>query len=614
MIFLTAVLLLCGLRVMPDAESILIGSLEPCSNEGEIVNVETIKDIRCFTCMCKNGFVECLKEHCPSQQGCYMLLDEPKDSCCRKCKGCIYEGEYHESGTEWKDPYNPCKVLSCKAGVVTESEITCYTPCRHSLPPLPGQCCPTCPGCKINGQVVTEERNVMLLEDPCLKCRCDGGRMTCSKKACPVLHCPASAMIRQPGDCCPTCNGSRRLMEPPKGSCLLGRELHPAGQTFHEDRCTVCSCLNGTSVCHRSVCPVLTCPSDRQIHPPGCCPHCPLVLPVNTSCTVGGVTYKDGETWQLDQCKSCVCHEGQVRCAMEMCPQLNVPCPPNFHLMRDPGQCCPRCVESDGVCTVFGDPHYRTFDGKFFSFQGSCKYQLAADCVDHSFSIRVTNDARSTKTSSWTKTVSLKVGELKINLGEKQRVKVNGQKVIIPYYLDGEVTITRVNEVLHVETQLGVKVVWDGNSFVEVSVPARFKGKLCGLCGNYNSVSRDDLTTKRGRVVLDPEKFGASWRVGGKKACTRLNDPPPRTVQCNQHLPHRRFRDRLCKPLRSDIFAPCHKKLNYSIYFKSCLLDMCECPNRQCYCESFTAYAHECQRLGVMLPDWRKATGCHSLH
>lgn len=47
---------------------------------------------------------------------------------------------------------------------------------------------------------------------------------------------------------------------------------------------------------------------------------------------------------------------------------------------------------------------------------------------------------------------------------------------------------------------------------------------------------------------------------------------------------------------------------------RSCLLDMCECPNRQCFCESFTAYAHECQRLGVPLPDWRKATGCHALH
>lgn len=63
------------------------------------------------------------------------------------------------------------------------------------------------------------------------------------------------------------------------------------------------------------------------------------------------------------------------------------------------------------MCTVFGDPHYKTFDGKFFSFQGSCKYQLVADCSkEKTFNIRVTNDARSTKTSSWTKNVSIKVG------------------------------------------------------------------------------------------------------------------------------------------------------------------------------------------------------------
>lgn len=66
------------------------------------------------------------------------------------------------------------------------------------------------------------------------------------------------------------------------------------------------------------------------------------------------------------------------------------------------------------MCTVFGDPHYRTFDGKFYSFKGACKYQLASDCSGHTFSIRVTNDARATRFSAWTKTISIKVGEARL--------------------------------------------------------------------------------------------------------------------------------------------------------------------------------------------------------
>lgn len=53
---------------------------------------------------------------------------------------------------------------------------------------------------------------------------------------------------------------------------------------------------------------------------------------------------KDGETWQLDQCKSCLCSGGLIRCAMPECPQFGA-CPPRFKLQREPGQCCPKCVE-----------------------------------------------------------------------------------------------------------------------------------------------------------------------------------------------------------------------------------------------------------------------------
>lgn len=95
----------------------------------------------------------------------------------------------------------------------------------------------------------------------------------------------------------------------------------------------------------------------------------------------------------------------------------------------------------------------------------------------------------------------MQVNGIKVNLGEKQRVKVNGLKISVPYRMPGgQVSIRKQEETVQVETHIGVRLVWDGISFLEVSVPAKYKGKVCGLCGNFNSLSRDDMTTRRGRV------------------------------------------------------------------------------------------------------------------
>ncbi|XP_077290635.1 BMP-binding endothelial regulator protein-like [Arctopsyche grandis] len=131
-------------------KGVIDGSRAPCQNEGEEVTVDSIKDMSCFKCICKNGFIECEQEQCPDVRHCYTQM--PKEGCCVKCKGCVYKGTIHASDTEWRDPADPCRILRCEAGVVTESTMHCYTPCENIRPPAPGQCCPSCQGKILNNR------------------------------------------------------------------------------------------------------------------------------------------------------------------------------------------------------------------------------------------------------------------------------------------------------------------------------------------------------------------------------------------------------------------------------------------------------------------------------
>lgn len=79
-----------------------------------------------------------------------------------------------------------------------------------------------------------------------------------------------------------------------------------------------------------------------------------------------------------------------------------------------------------------------------------------------------------------------------------------------------------------------MKLLWDGESFLEVTVPPAFKRRLCGLCGNFNGRRRDDLRMRSGQLATSVEQFGASWKVGGPKSCSSNSNPAVTTQTENE--------------------------------------------------------------------------------
>ncbi|KAI9561548.1 hypothetical protein GHT06_012507 [Daphnia sinensis] len=631
----------------------------------------------------------------------------------------------------------PCTQCQCLAGgsMMCTRQTCPVLPCPANKALLqPGACCPVCQGVRKEVQPAVAsapsvcqigkkqfELGAKFRPDPCTNCTCQPNSTTVCLRdnsrrlggggdggsSCPNVH-PATITVAPP-----------LLASPLDAMASKSAATQPSAMAVvalfqRQQEAAVSSSSSSSSSSLLSTHGRVSQPQQQQA-----VMQTPTALPASRplTCAYRGVTYQDGAGWSLDPCTQCSCSQGEVRCAVQQCPvyrpkdhhrrkmkksgdadtssssslsgggnhvqsplQANggQPCPPGRHPVKEPGQCCPKCVEDDAVCTVFGDPHYRTFDGRVFNFQGACKYLLTSDCRNDSFSVRVTNDARSSRSFSWTKTVTLTIEDLKVTLGQNMKVKVNHKRVSLPFVSLGVLSVVQEGYSVVVRTNLGVKLLWDGESFLEVTVPPAFKRRLCGLCGNFNGRRRDDLRMRSGQLATSVEQFGASWKVGGPKSCSSSQPsssaasqpvrPPPsssatlladrssqRRSQQQQHpnqlatssssssamagkktattaaaaaagtdepLCQRQWHIRIravreCSVLKAATFAQCHPQVSPVRYFKSCLLDMCECPSgKQCYCEALTAYARECARHGVTQidPKWREVTSCTGHH
>ncbi|XP_038060993.1 extracellular matrix protein FRAS1-like [Patiria miniata] len=312
-----------------------------CEYEGEIVGHNSQWSISpCRSCYCNNGVVQCRNQSCGITQ-CTPdeVLHQVQDECCPRCirpgRPCTYRGVPYRDGAEW----SPVKCTKCRCD---NGKSRCFV---ADCPPLfcsqneeavtqPGKCCPMCVGrsCELDGLIYKDGSQWQA--DPCTYCKCYAGSIECKQQRCAQdFTCrQGDTKVTKEGQCCPECVSN-------DAPCEDTGTLRYSGDVWNVSACEFCICHQGRIECHMAECDRLRCEvGESLVHREGrCCPECSS--PVGY-CVHDRITYTNGDTWEPDNCRTCVCEAGRSNCFKVDCP----PCPGDRVPVEVEGQCCPDCV------------------------------------------------------------------------------------------------------------------------------------------------------------------------------------------------------------------------------------------------------------------------------
>ncbi|XP_062859721.1 mucin-2-like [Trichomycterus rosablanca] len=346
------------------------------------------------------------------------------------------------------------------------------------------------------------------------------------------------------------------------GSGESGAECQKSCQNMDSNQCVSTQCKSGC-----------VCPNGLFDDGKGGC-----VTEELCPCAHNGKFYQPGETLTSD-CNNCTCRNRKFSCTTELCHR---------------------------TCSIYGDSHYISFDGKRYSFNGNCEYTLSQDYCsnspDGSFRIITENIPCGTTGTTCSKSIKIFLENTELLLSE-EKIKVvhldNGTE--IPY------KIHSVGIYLVIEAKNDLVVLWDKKTSLMVRLGPSFMGKVCGLCGNYDGNSNNDFMTRGGEEVVEPFEFGNSWSIS--TTCPKASSV---LSSCDMR-PHRQaWAIKQCSIIMSDVFSSCHSLVESIPYYDACVQDTCACDTGgdcECFCTAVAAYASACTKKGACIL-WRSPDVC----
>uniref|UniRef100_H0ZGY9 VWFD domain-containing protein n=1 Tax=Taeniopygia guttata TaxID=59729 RepID=H0ZGY9_TAEGU len=336
------------------------------------------------------------------------------------------------------------------------------------------------------------------------------------------------------------------------------------------------SCQTLDMECYKTHCVSgCVCPHDQVSDGKGGC-----IAPEDCPCIHNGNFYSPGESIRVG-CNNCTCRNRKWQCSEEPCLE---------------------------TCSVYGDGHYTTFDGKRFDFEGDCEYVLVQNYCGQqamnqgTFRVITENIPCGTTGTTCSKSIKVFLGNYELVLGD-------GHSDVIQRTPGGKMPfqIRSMGIYLVVDTTVGLILMWDKKTSIFIKLSPSFQGHVCGLCGNYDGNGNNDFTTRIQSVVGNVLEFANSWKVSSNcPNANRTQDP------CTANPYRKAWAQKQCSIITSEVFAKCHSQVEPNEYYQSCVDDACACDTGgdcECFCTAVAAYAQACNELDICI-SWRTPSIC----